>query len=128
MDLSEKAKRLNILIVEDNTSFRQTFKEALESLLPSVTIHEAREGKEALQKLDTFQSNLVFMDIQLPGENGFQLTKRIKSTYPGTKIVILTGYDILEYREASIRCGADSFIDKNSLSWEQIEKIVNSLF
>ncbi len=128
MDLLEKVKGLQILIVEDNASFRRTFKEALETILPSVTIHEAREGNEALQKLEAFQPNLVFMDIHLPGENGLQLTKRMKSNYPGTKVVILTGYDILEYREASIRCGADSFIDKNSLNWEQIEKIINSLF
>ena len=66
------------------------------------------------------------MDIRLPGENGLQLTKRIKTGYPDTKVVILTSYDSLEYREAAIRCGANCFISKDSMNWQQIETLIKS--
>ena len=93
-----------------------------------MVIQEATEGNEALQVVDALQPELIFMDIRLPGRNGLQLTQKIKKNYPNIKVIILTSYDILEYREAAIRCGASSFITKDSLDWEQIEKLVRSLF
>jgi DNA-binding NarL/FixJ family response regulator len=123
-----KALSLKTLIVEDNDSFRGILKKSLESLFPSMVIQEATEGNEALRVVDALQPELIFMDIRLPGENGLQLTQTIKKNYPNIKVIILTSYDILEYREAAIRCGANSFIAKDSLDWEQIEKLVRSLF
>ncbi len=67
------------------------------------------------------------MAIRLPGENGIQLTQKIKGRYPNTKIIILTSYDSLEYREASIQSGGSCYISKDSLDYVQIEKLVNSL-
>jgi len=118
---------LNTLIIEDNANFRRVLKNNLETLFPSMVIHEAAEGNEALQKVDTFRPELIFMDIGLPGENGLQLTQRIKTSYPDTKVIILTSHDTLEYREAAIRCGANCFITKGSLNWEQLETLVKSL-
>ncbi len=91
-------------------------------------IHEASEGNEALQTVDSFHPELIFMDIRLPGENGFQLTHKIKTTCPDIKVMILTGYDILEYREAAIRSGADGFVAKDSLGQvEMIKSIILNL-
>ncbi len=118
---------LNTLIVEDNANFRRVLKDNLQTLFPSMVIHEAAEGNEALQRVDTFHPELIFMDIGLPGENGLQLTQRIKTSYPDTKVIILTSHDTLEYREAAIRCGANCFITKASLTWEQLETLVKSL-
>jgi DNA-binding NarL/FixJ family response regulator len=118
---------LNTLIVENNTNFRRVLKTNLQDLFPSMVIHEAAEGNEALQRVDTFRPELIFMDIGLPGENGLQLTQRIKTSYPDTKVIILTNHDTLEYREAAIRCGANCFITKASLNWEQLETLVKSL-
>ena len=118
---------LNTLIVEDNANFRRVLKNNLEAFFPSMVIHEAAEGNEALQRVDTFRPELIFMDIGLPGENGLQLTQRIKTSYPDTKVIILTSHDTLEYREAAIRCGANCFITKGSLNWEQLETLVKSL-
>jgi len=118
---------LNTLIVEDNANFRRVLKNNLETFFPSMVIHEAAEGNEALQRVDTFRPELIFMDIGLPGENGLQLTQRIKTSYPDTKVIILTSHDTLEYREAAIRCGANCFITKASLNWEQLETLVKSL-
>ena len=75
MDSSVETPKLRTLIVDDNALFRQTFKEILQTLFPSMVIHEASERNEALQRVDTFRPELIFMDIRLPGENAFQLTK-----------------------------------------------------
>ena len=85
---------------------------------------EAGSGEEALKRLGSHPVDLVLMDIGLPGQNGLEVTKRIKADYPGPPIAILTSYDSLEYREAAIRCGASCFISKNSFKWEEILTLV----
>ena len=102
------------LIVEDNVTFRQTFKESLCSRFPTMEIEEEPDGRDLLNKIDTFDPKIVFMDIRLPGENGLELTKRIKRNYPDIIIVILTSYDLPEYRQAARESMADYFVPKDS--------------
>jgi DNA-binding NarL/FixJ family response regulator len=119
--------KMKTLIVEDNANFRRILRDSLENLFPAMVIHEAAEGNEALERVDTFRPDMIFMDIRLPGENGLQLTQKIKTRYPDTKVVIMTSYDSPEYREAAVRCGANHFISKNSMNWQQIEALVKPL-
>ena len=126
MDFPAEPVMMKTLIVEDNANYRRVLKDTLQTLFPSLVIHEAAEGNEALQQVVTFRPELILMDIRLPGENGLQLTKRIKTSHPDTRVVILTSYDSLEYREAAIRCGANCFISKDSMNWQQIETLVKS--
>jgi two-component system response regulator YesN len=127
MGFSERILSLKTLIVEDNATFRKMLREKLQTLSPSMVIYEAAEGNEALQKVVALKPELIFMDIQLPGENGIQLTQKIKARYPNIKIVILTSYDSLEYREAAIRSGSICYFPKDSLDFVQIEKLIKSL-
>ena len=127
MAFSEKILNLKTLIVEDNPTFRKILVEKLRTPFPSMIIHEATEGNEALQKVDAVKPELIFMDIRLPGENGIQLTKKIKTRYPSTKVIILTSYDSLEYRGAAIQAGGNCYIPKDSLGYVQIEKLVKAL-
>jgi CheY-like chemotaxis protein len=77
------------MLVEDSTSFRQIVKDNLQDQFPSMDITEAEDGVEAFQKIDSRPPNLILMDITLPGENGLELTRKIKADYPGVIIIIL---------------------------------------
>ena len=126
MDFPGKVK-LKTLIVENNATYRGLLRDSLQSLFPSMMIQEATEGNEALQKIDALRPELIFMDIRLPGESGLQLTHRIKTNYPDTKVIIMTAYDVPEYREAATRCGASCFLPKDSLNLGQVETLVKSV-
>jgi DNA-binding NarL/FixJ family response regulator len=115
---------LRALIVEDSIPFRAVFKNELLSQFPSMQVIEAGSGEEALKILGSHLVDLVFMDIGLPGQNGLEVTKRVKAGHPDTTIAILTSYDLPEYREAAIRCGASCFISKNSFKWEEIFTLI----
>jgi len=115
-----------VLIVEDSILFRQLFKEMLQDRFPSIQIHEAVDGKEAIQEIETFHPDLIFMDIRLPGENGLEVTKKVKARYPNIIVIILTGYDLPEYREFSCRY-ADYFLSKDSSTADSIFKLVESI-
>jgi len=115
------------LLVEDNAAFRQTLFDILSAQFPSIVIEEAADGKEAFQKIDSVLPNLIFMDIKLPGENGLQLTQKIKAKHPEVIIIILTSYDLPEYREAAYQYGANYFIVKGSSTNEEILAMVRSI-
>lgn len=127
MAFSEKTLNLKTLIVEDNPFFRKILKEKLQTPFPSMAIYEAAEGNEALQKVDSMELELIFMDIRLPGDNGILLTQKIKKRCPHTKVIILTSCDSPEYREAAIQAGSSCYIPKDSLAYVQIEKLVKAL-
>jgi CheY-like chemotaxis protein len=117
---------LKVLIVEDSTLFRQLLKETMHDRFPSIEIDEAVDGEEAFQKIETSRPDLIFMDIRLPGENGLELTKKVKARYPNIIVIILTGYDFPEYREFSYRY-ADYFFSKDSSTAENIFTLVESI-
>jgi len=124
--LKDMTETFRVLIVEDSTLFRQLFKETFHNRFPSVEIYEAINGEEALLQVETLRPNLIFMDIRLPGENGLQLTQKIKGGYPDTTVIILTGYDSPEYREAASQY-ADYFFSKDSLTTQNIFRLVESI-
>ena len=119
---------MKTLIVEDSAAFRKTFKDALCKRFPFMVIEEALDGTEAMQKIKTSLPDLVFMDIRLPGESGLELTERIKASHPEIAIIILTAYDLPEYREAAYNGGADAFIPKSSLNLADIAAFIESIF
>ena len=115
------------LIVEDSTFFRQLRKETLLSQFPEMNISEAENAKEALSKIVTFTPDLIFVDIRLPGESGLDFIRKIKSTHPNIPIIILTSYDLPEYREAAKDYQADHFLSKGTTTRKNILALVTSI-
>ena len=116
------------MLVEDSPSFRNAFRLYLRSEFPSMEIIEAADGLRVLENIDFHSPNLIFMDINLPGENGLELTKKIKSYHTDIIIIILTNHDLPEYREAAIRYKADYFFPKSSISTDNISALVKTIF
>jgi DNA-binding NarL/FixJ family response regulator len=113
-----------ILIVEDDAVFRRMLKSILLSRFPSMVVYEAPEGTGAWKKIRATHPDLIFMDIRLPGENGLVLTKKIKDRYPDIAVIILTSYDLPEYREAAQQMGAEYFLSKGSTRPGEIVELV----
>ncbi len=118
---------LRVLLVEDNRNFREAFKENLCQHFPALLVEEAENGEEALQQINAAPPHLIFVDIRLPGVNGLYLTQKIKRDFPNVRIAILTGYDLPEYREASVQYGAEGFLVKDSLKWDDVKDLVESI-
>ena len=119
--------RLKILLVEDNINFRRVLKMSLHHCFPSMIIAEAGDGEEALRKIDALLPALIFMDINLPGESGLELTRKIKVFHPETSIIILTSHDLPEHRQVAYEQGANSFLVKGSFTLEELITEVESL-
>jgi DNA-binding NarL/FixJ family response regulator len=104
------------LIVDDHTGFRSALATILHAHFPLIRIEEAGDGTDAWRVIRAYATDLVFMDVSLPGGSGIELTKAIKQSIAGITVVILTAHDGPHYRQAAFRNGADCFIGKGSPS------------
>jgi DNA-binding NarL/FixJ family response regulator len=117
-----------VLLVEDNESFRRDLARLLKSRFPTLLLDEASNSIEAMEKVESFIPNLVFMDIKLPGQNGLEITRRIKAVHPDMNVLFLTSCDYPEYREAARGCGSLCFLIKESTTPKQILDGVEELW
>ena len=117
-----------ILIVDDSHIYRRILKDTLHYKFPNADISEASDGEDALKKIAASPPDLIFMDIRLPDESGLELTRKIKTQYPATTIIILTSYDLPEYREAATHYKANHFLAKGLVNRDQIVKLVESIY
>jgi DNA-binding NarL/FixJ family response regulator len=109
------------MLVEDDDGFRRSLAGLLMSRFPSILLGEAADGAEAMEKVESFLPQLIFMDIKLPGQSGLEVTRRIKALHPDVNVIMLTSYDFPEYREAARTSGACGFLSKGSSTAEEIQ-------
>ncbi len=118
----------SVLIVEDNLLFRSILREMLAARFPSIEIEEAPDGEVALDKIRRREPDLVFMDIELPGKNGLELTRIIRRINPKIRIVVISSCDLPEYSEAASLSGASHFISKEKVTGDLLIDVVKSIF
>ena len=102
------------VLIESNPSLRQTLKEIFDCRFSSIDFILASNGANAIEKIETFPPDLIFINMKLPGEDSLDVTREIKNRYPSAIIIMISSHDFPEYREAAYRHGADYFISKNS--------------
>ncbi len=117
-----------VMLVEDDDGFRRSLANLLTSRFPGIHLDEAASGSEAMEKVESFLPHLVFMDIKLPGQNGLEITRRVKALHPEIHVIMLTSYDFPEYREAARASGAYGFLSKGSSTAEEIQDLVEGLW
>jgi len=114
---------IKVLIVDDNAKFKKSVKNLLSNEQDIEVIGEAREGKEAILKTKELKPDIVLMDVRMPKMGGIEATRRISRIMPETKIIILTIYDIDEYRDAATNSGAVAFVLKKFMRDNLIQTI-----
>jgi len=119
---------LKTLIAEDNADFRESLREVLARRFPTMVIDEAADGEEALLSGQDHHHDLIFMDINMPGKNGLDVTRILKESDNDAVVCLITNYDLQEYRDAAEDCGADHFIVKDDLTESLIFGLVTSIF
>ena len=106
---------IRILVADDDTSFRQHLKAFLEAEADMLVIGEANDGAEAIAKATQLAPDVVLMDVRMEGLNGLEATRLLKGTLPALCVVVLSRYDLQEYREAALASGASSYVVKRAL-------------
>lgn len=109
--MAQPADLTRVLVVDDH----EIFSEALELMLgrqPDVRlVGSARDAAEAMQMLG-HEPDVVLMDLDLPGMDGIEATRRIRAAVPGVKVVLLTGIQRPEVIADALAAGACGYVPK----------------
>jgi DNA-binding NarL/FixJ family response regulator len=104
---------LVILIVEDHPPTLTAVQTLVSGAFAGCRTLGAQDGETALALCASDPPHLVIMDILLPGVDGIETTRRIKSLLPATRIIMHSSHDLPVYREGSSAAGADGFVTKS---------------
>ena len=118
------AERTRILIVDDQPRARKSLRALLSTWPQVVEVHEAGNGREAVQVVEDLQPALVLMDIRMPEVDGLQATRTIKAQWPQVKVIVLSMY--LEHRDEALAAGADAFVGKGGAA-ERLLDLLSAL-
>jgi CheY-like chemotaxis protein/anti-sigma regulatory factor (Ser/Thr protein kinase) len=118
-------ERRRILLVEDNADAREMLRFGL--TLQGHEVHEAGDGPAAVELAATVRPDIAFVDIGLPGIDGYEVARRIRATEGGKSIylVAITGYGQAEDRRRAQEAGFDAHETKPVLS-EQLGRLVEA--
>lgn len=116
-------EQIRILLVDDQELIRLGFRMVLEAESDLVVIGEASDGRAAIAQAGSLQPDLVLMDIRMPGLDGIAATEAIVREHPGTRVLVLTTFDLDEYAFGAIRAGASGFLLKDAQRQEMISAV-----
>jgi DNA-binding NarL/FixJ family response regulator len=106
------------MLVDDNVQFLQAAHDYLARGSNVHIVAIARSGEEAVRKAEVLKPDIVFMDISMPGMNGFETARRIKHIEYPPHVVMLTLHNSIDYRCHSTAAGADAYLLKDQFASE----------
>jgi DNA-binding NarL/FixJ family response regulator len=106
---------IRVLLADDQALLRQTFRILIDSAPDLEVVAEAANGDQAVQAVRAHHPDVVLMDIRMPGTDGLAATTTICADpgLAGTKVLILTTFELDEYVARALRAGASGFLGKD---------------
>jgi DNA-binding NarL/FixJ family response regulator len=116
---------IRVLLADDQGLVRAGFRALLDAQDDITVVGEAADGEQAVQLAVRERPDVVLMDIRMPGTDGLAATRRIVADdrLDGTKVVILTTFDLDEYVFEAIRAGANGFLVKDTEPTELLRAV-----
>ncbi len=114
---------ITVSIVEDSDQLRNTLARVLNRAEGFECVSTYGSAEAALEDLPQKKPNAVLMDINLPGMNGVECTRKLKQAVPGIQIVMLTVYEDTENIFNALAAGASGYLLKRTTSAELLESL-----
>ena len=113
---------MKILIVDDHPIVRAGLRRLL-AAEPVTEVHEAADGREALDALREQRPTLVILDLNLPGLGGVEVIARLKIADPEARILVLSMHDDYIHVTRALQAGAAGYVSKNAPPEELLEAV-----
>jgi DNA-binding NarL/FixJ family response regulator len=109
-----------VLIVDDQRVMRTALRRLLEMQPTFKVCGEAHNGHEAVQKAIELKPEVIVMDINMPGMDGLEATRRIHKAIPDTEILIFTQHELVQVAQAAEDAGARGCVSKSAAAQQLV--------
>ena len=113
--------KAKVLLVDDEVDFLKTLAERLEAR--GLKVGTATSGEDAVANADKEGYDLIVLDLSMPGIDGLETLKRIKTKQPDAEIIMLTGQGSIRTSIEAMKLGAEDFLQKPVNISELMDKI-----
>jgi len=115
--------RIRTLIAEDSELMRETICLFLQLQRTIEVVGSASDSCEARMQAVNLRPDVVVMDLQMRGENGFQMVAGFHEQFPDIPAIVISDHDLIEERDGSLASGAASYVPKAQLHLKLISEI-----
>ncbi|MFK7801058.1 MAG: response regulator [Anaerolineae bacterium] len=116
-------ERIKVFFIDDHQIFRDGLRILLEAMPDFEVVGEAENGTDILAKMGEARPDVLLMDIQMPGENGIELTRQVKQAYPEINVLMLTMFEDEQSVFNSMQAGACGYVLKGINHREMLSTI-----
>ncbi|WP_274557579.1 response regulator [Streptomyces spiramyceticus] len=119
------ATTIRVLLADDQALLRSAFRVLVDSEPDMLVVGEAADGAQAVELARTLRTDVVLMDIRMPGTDGLAATRMISEDpeLAAVRVVMLTTFEVDEYVVQSLRAGASGFLGKGA----EPEELLNAI-
>ena len=114
---------VRVLIADDHRLFAEALRTILSADQRIEVVGLAASGEEAVQQAGELEPDVVLMDINMPGVDGVEATRRIRAGLPDAQVLMVTGSDSREDVDAARSAGAAGYVTKDKIAAELIGAI-----
>lgn len=104
----------SIVLADDHAVVRQSLKRLLNQQADFHLVGESGNGLETLSLVKQLQPDLLVTDLMMPGMNGLEVTRRIRLSFPATRVIVVSVNCDEPYVTGAFRCGANGFVMKTA--------------
>jgi len=115
---------IRVVIADDHRVVCESLRKVMDGEPDIQCVGIATDGETALEMVANLHPNVAIIDINMPGMDGIETTKRIKKDFPDVAVLILTAYDYEKYVIASLSAGADGYILKKKMPCDGLTNAV----
>jgi len=116
-----------ILIVDKNTIYSKMVKNVIVDKYAFIDVQVVESAQEAILKAELLRPEIVIMSIHTPGMKGLKLVQRLRASLNEAIVVVLSIYDMTEYRDSTLASGANYFFGKDAAVDELLKIVGNAL-
>jgi DNA-binding NarL/FixJ family response regulator len=114
---------IRVAIADDQALVRSGFRLIVEGRPDLEVVGEAEDGEQAVALVEELEPDVILLDVRMPNLDGIEATKRIVASGSGTRILVLTTFDLDEYVYGAVRAGASGFLLKDVRPGELVDAI-----
>lgn len=118
---------IKVFLVDDHDVLRAGLKQILELDKDIRVVGESSRALNAIHILESIETDLIFMDIRMPGMSGIEATRILRDKCPNARVILLTNFNEEEYVVEGLRAGASGFLLKN-IGKEELHKVVHAVY